>query len=717
MSLEKLNLKREFRSFQDDIVESFYIPTLSNSILYQRAVGFFSSSALSSIAPGINCLIENGGKVEIIASPKLSKEDIEEIKKGYQIREIIENSILREMENVPDDIDLKNLSYLASLVADNKLDIKIASLSRNNGISMYHEKFGIITDEKGNSVAFSGSMNESENAFLGNYESFDVFCSWTSDYDRVCDKKMAFDAIWNDYEPGIQTIPFPEAAKERLLQYYTRINADERIETENTNNDSRDEIRLPEDFEIRDYQKTAISNWKNNNYVGIYDMATGTGKTLTALASAEQLYRDNRKRLAVVIVCPYQHLVEQWVLDIKRFGIEPIIGYSTSPQKEWKSRLEESIFLFNLNSINSFCFVTTNSMFCSKKIHEYMCQLKKDTLIIIDEAHNMGATNYQKYLPENIPYRLALSATISRHNDIEGTACLVSYFKKKCIIYTLQDAIRNKMLTPYYYYPVIVYLKENELDQYIEITQKISQSIKEEDGKIIISEYAKRLLIQRSQKIAGAEEKIPKLSELMKEKKNDNHILVYCGATNVINDSQDSNEIECQDIRQIDSVVQKLGNELNMKIARFTSKESAMERSEIIKKFSDGYMLQALVAIKCLDEGVNIPSIKTAFILASSTNPKEYIQRRGRVLRLAKGKKYANIYDFITLPFDVKEINGYQENLIQSTKGLVKREIIRMLDFSEIAENPSISNEIIRTLKENFNICEEELKGDDEDVI
>lgn len=717
MSLEKLNLKREFRSFQDDIVESFYIPTLSNSILYQRAVGFFSSSALSSIAPGINCLIENGGKVEIIASPKLSKEDIEEIKKGYQIREIIENSILREMENVPDDIDLKNLSYLASLVADNKLDIKIASLSRNNGISMYHEKFGIITDEKGNSVAFSGSMNESENAFLGNYESFDVFCSWTSDYDRVCDKKMAFDAIWNDYEPGIQTIPFPEAAKERLLQYYTRINADERIETENTNNDSRDEIRLPEDFEIRDYQKTAISNWKNNNYVGIYDMATGTGKTLTALASAEQLYRDNRKRLAVVIVCPYQHLVEQWVLDIKRFGIEPIIGYSTSPQKEWKSRLEESIFLFNLNSINSFCFVTTNSMFCSKKIHEYMCQLKKDTLIIIDEAHNMGATNYQKYLPENIPYRLALSATISRHNDIEGTACLVSYFKKKCIIYTLQDAIRNKMLTPYYYYPVIVYLKENELDQYIEITQKISQSIKEEDGKIIISEYAKRLLIQRSQKIAGAEEKIPKLIELMKEKKNDNHILVYCGATNVINDSQDSNEIECQDIRQIDSVVQKLGNELNMKVARFTSKESAMERSEIIKKFSDGYMLQALVAIKCLDEGVNIPSIKTAFILASSTNPKEYIQRRCRVLRLAKGKKYANIYDFITLPFDVKEINGYQENLIQSTKGLVKREIIRMLDFSEIAENPSISNEIIRTLKENFNICEEELKGDDEDVI
>lgn len=717
MSLEKLNLKREFRSFQDDIVESFYIPTLSNSILYQRAVGFFSSSALSSIAPGINCLIENGGKVEIIASPKLSKEDIEEIKKGYQIREIIENSILREMENVPEDIDLKNLSYLASLVADNKLDIKIASLSRNNGISMYHEKFGIITDEKGNSVAFSGSMNESENAFLGNYESFDVFCSWTSDYDRVCDKKMAFDAIWNDYEPGIQTIPFPEAAKERLLQYYTRINADERIETKNTNNDSRDEIRLPEDFEIRDYQKTAISNWKNNNYVGIYDMATGTGKTLTALASAEQLYRDNRKRLAVVIVCPYQHLVEQWVLDIKRFGIEPIIGYSTSPQKEWKSRLEESIFLFNLNSINSFCFVTTNSMFCSKKIHEYMCQLKKDTLIIIDEAHNMGATNYQKYLPENIPYRLALSATISRHNDIEGTACLVSYFKKKCIIYTLQDAIRNKMLTPYYYYPVIVYLKENELDQYIEITQKISQSIKEEDGKIIISEYAKRLLIQRSQKIAGAEEKIPKLIELMKEKKNDNHILVYCGSTNVINDSQDSNEIECQDIRQIDSVVQKLGNELNMKVARFTSKESAMERSEIIKKFSDGYMLQALVAIKCLDEGVNIPSIKTAFILASSTNPKEYIQRRGRVLRLAKGKKYANIYDFITLPFDVKEINGYQENLIQSTKGLVKREIIRMLDFSEIAENPSISNEIIRTLKENFNICEEELKGDDEDVI
>ena len=178
------------------------------------------------------------------------------------------------------------------------------------------------------------------------------------------------------------------------------------------------EIYLPDDFKIREYQYDAIQTWEGKGFCGIYDMATGTGKTLTALASVKYLFRKNN-RLAIVIVCPYQHLVEQWVEDIVRFGIHPIIGYSACSQKNWKKNLEQAVRSFNLRVSDTFCFVTTNASFVTKKVQEQIAQLNKDALFIVDEAHNMGAANYRKCLPENIEFRLALSATIDRHTDIK----------------------------------------------------------------------------------------------------------------------------------------------------------------------------------------------------------------------------------------------------------------------------------------------------------
>lgn len=217
MSLREVHIKSEYRSLIDNVVNDFYIPVLQESILYQRAVGFFSSSALIAISRGIDGLIKNEGKMQIIASPRLSPEDIEEISKGYEIRKIVEQALLR---GIPDPITSEEedkLSYLAELIAKGILDIKIAFLSSNNEIAMYHEKMGIMSDQAGNVVAFSGSMNESENAFSSNYESFDVFCSWTSEKERVFQKQMAFQAIWNDYEPGVETMEFPEAVKNSIL--------------------------------------------------------------------------------------------------------------------------------------------------------------------------------------------------------------------------------------------------------------------------------------------------------------------------------------------------------------------------------------------------------------------------------------------------------------------------------------------------------------------
>lgn len=710
MGLKECTIKKEYRSLINKVVEDFYVPILKEAVLYQRAVGYFSSSALTAISHGIDGLIKNGGKIQIVASPKLSDSDIEEIHKGYELRKVLEKALLREISEPKTQYEIEKLSYIARLVASNILDFKIAFLSSNNDVAMYHEKMGIITDSQGDSIAFSGSMNESVNAFNGNYEAIDVFCSWTDDNERVFQKQMVFNAIWNDYEPCIKTIAFPDVVREKLYSYNSQISTRSHLEyAYKPVSEKIDEIYLPADFQIRDYQQLAIDNWKKQNYRGIYDMATGTGKTLTALASVEQLFRDNKKRLGIIIVCPYKHLVEQWIEDIERFGIKPIIGYSDSPQRNWKKKLEQAVRSFNLKVLNFFCFITTNDSFVTERIQAQIQQLSDDVVYVVDEAHNMGSTNYRKCLPNNIKYRLALSATIDRHNDQEGADALISYFGKKCIEYSLKDAIDNNMLTRYDYYPVLTYLDRDELAEYLTITGQLAKNITKRNDKPVLSEYAKQLLIQRSRIIAGAKSKLLKLKETIAPYVEDKHILIYCGATTIRDNEEDSDFGR----RQIDVVADMLGNDLNMRVGRFTSKESAKERMQIRKAFADGELLQVLVAIRCLDEGVNIPSIKTAFILASSTNPKEYIQRRGRVLRKFEGKKRAVIYDFITLPFPIESVGMQKEEVIRSTKGLIKRELIRMLDFAEIAENPSLTNNLVHELKHGFGISEEELKKEE----
>ena len=720
MGLRDIPIKNEYRSLIDDVVKDFYVPLLGNAVLYQRAVGFFSSSALTMIAKGIDGLVQNEGKIQIIASPRLSTSDIEEIRKGYEVRKIIEKSLIREISDIEDQEDIEKLSYIARLVADGILDVKIAFLTTKNEIAMYHEKMGLITDSDGNTVAFSGSMNESENAFKDNYESFDAFCSWTNDSERVFQKQMAFKAIWEDYEPGVETIDFPEAVKNRLYEYNPDLSSKNNKSNEQKCNEldlrEKKAIFLPDDFKIREYQNSAIHIWEEKGFRGIYDMATGTGKTLTALASIEYLYRKNRERLAIIIVCPYQHLVEQWVEDIVRFGIQPIIGYSASSQNNRNKYFDQAVLSFNLKVTDMFCFITTNASFVTKKVQEQILLLGKDSLFVVDEAHNMGAANYRRYLPTAFEYRLALSATIDRHNDETGTTALTDYFGEKCIEYSLREAIDNKMLTRYFYYPVLTYLDANELEEYINLTHQLATAISKKAGKTVLSEYAKQLLIKRARVIAGTRGKLPELKKIIEPYKDDKHLLIYCGATTI--KEVDADEMDFG-ARQIDLVTNMLGNDMGMRVGRFTSQESSQERAQIRAAFAEGNMLQALVAIKCLDEGVNIPSIKTAFILASSTNPKEYIQRRGRVLRKFPGKDYAVIFDFITLPFPMDEIGFQSQEIINSTKGLVKREIIRMLDFAEIAENPSETYDLIYNLKHGFGVTEEELKNEEvnENVI
>lgn len=732
MSFRDIDLKSEYRSKLDNVITDFYIPVLSESVLYRRAVGFFSSSSLVALSSGICGLIKNGGKIQLIASPRLTSDDINAINDGLKRRDdVIREALLRELREPIGQYEKDRLNLLSNLIAAGILEIKIAFLESDNEIGMFHEKLGLMYDSNDDIIAFSGSMNESINAFITNYEAIDVYASWTHDEDRVLRKVSAFNAMWNDYEPSIKVMAFPDIQEEIIKKYKVDSNIDTTLDdmpsfaaSKNTSDKSIDNNpesnsygpKVPSDVKIREYQSEAISKWAEQNYRGIFDMATGTGKTYTALAAISELYKAKNDTLAVIIICPYQHLVEQWKEDIVKFGMKPIVCYSASSQKNWRERLKTAITSFNLGVQNHFCMVTTNATFSIDYVQELVHKLVGNVLIVVDEAHNFGAENLSQALQEHIPFRLALSATIDRHGDPEGTQKLYDYFGEKCIEYTLKDAINNDMLTPYYYHPVVVSLNNGELEEYVEITNKIRKNIhSDEKGKIQLSEYAKTLLIKRARIVAGATEKISKLKELMNDYKEDNQMLVYCGATTMHDVDYQEGKPPIEESRQIDIVSDMLGNSFNMRVTKFTSEESSDERERIKHDFAEGKHLQALVAIRCLDEGVNIPSIKTAFILASSTNPKEYVQRRGRVLRKFPGKKYAVIYDFITLPIPLESVHEYGNEIIDSVSSLAKREIERMRDFASISENPFDSDSLIANIQRIYNI--ESDRQEDEDYV
>ena len=638
MSLKDVQIKDEYRSLIDNVVQDFYIPLLERAVMYKRAVGFFSSSSLVELTKGIATMAQRGGKIQIVASPYLSEEDIEAIQKGYSEREkVIEQAVLRQITGeTVDYFSMQRLNLLSCLIADGILDIRIAYTEGKNGIGMYHEKMGVIEDDEGNAVAFSGSMNESATAMSINYETIDVFRSWgdENESDRVRLKQNAFCSIWNDGEPNIRVLSFPSISQ-ALIEKYKKSPPNFNIDREQFPPEGKNTRvikdgsvhltttavgpRIPQNICLHDYQKEAIASWVGENYHGIFDMATGTGKTFTGLGAISKLSEDLNDKLAVIIVCPYQHLVEQWVEDIVRFNMKPIIGFSSSPQRDWKQRLSKAVRDQKLRVDKSFfCFVCTNATFTNKDVQEQINKIRSPILLVVDEAHNFGAASYARLLDERFTYRLALSATLERHRDEEGTALLYHFFGKKCIEYTLERAI-----------------KEDKLDG---------------------NEY-----------VADAE-----------------------------------------DVRQIEAVTYILGIEMGMEVAQFTSNENMETRAMIKEQFQRGDRLQVIVAIKCLDEGVNIPGIRTAFILASTTNPKEYIQRRGRVLRKAPNKPYAEIYDFVTLPRPLDSVASLTKEQAQRDLSLVKNELARIKEFGRLAQNSMDANNLIWDIQDAYHISDEE---------
>lgn len=442
MGFENVKIKKEYRIPRDNIAKELYIPLLKEATLYKRSVGFFTSSALLEIATGISYLVNNNGKILLIVSPYLDPEDIDAINKGYELRnDIVERALLKYFEEPRNYFEEEKLNLLATLIAQEQLDLKIAFSYKNNKLGLYHEKMGIFYDKDNNRVAFSGSMNESQTAFVSNYETVDVYTSWSSrdEEERVEYKEIAFERLWNNIDETARVMEFPDVVKKKLLQYKKEVlnisilEEEEKNVTEEVSTTAMKKVTniptIPEGVGLYPYQKEAIENWKKHNYRGIFDMATGTGKTFTGLGAITKLFEDKKDKLAVIIVCPYQHLVNQWVEDIYKFNINPIIGHSASIQKDFKRRLKDAVIDYNLDINEFFCFICTNATYSSKLVQEELEKIEGDILLVVDEAHNFGAETLVRTLDNKYTYRLALSATFERHNDEDGTALLSDFFR------------------------------------------------------------------------------------------------------------------------------------------------------------------------------------------------------------------------------------------------------------------------------------------------
>lgn len=733
MGLRDIKLKLEYRSPESDMAKDFYIPLLKNADLYRRSIGFFSSASLLDISIGIADLARRGGHIQMIASPRLSEEDIDAIDKGYAERNaLIEKRLLEGLDKeYTDYFSVERLNLLANLIANGTMEFKIAIMEKkvHGKIGMYHEKLGLISNGEGDTVSFSGSMNESDDGLFVNYEVSDIFTSW-KEPERIDLKVKAFERMWNEADPNVKILDFPSVPKKLLEKYKKKepdFDIDEQEYFQYTSgktsgiaersteymSEKPDGARMPKGMNLYDYQQGAIDKWKEAGYIGIYDMATGSGKTLTGLGSIARISEDLNDDLTVIILCPYQHLVDQWVEDIVKFNMHPIIGYSTSPQKDWKIRFKNAVQGKRLGIQRFLSFICTNATFRTKFVQEQLSRIKGPVLLVVDEAHNAGAAGFMKYLDDRFKYRLALSATLDRHMDPEGTKILHNYFGEACIHYSLDQAIRDEKLTHYLYYTVVVNLNEEELEAYNALTKEIGKNIvKGKNGKTKLSAHGKLLAIKRAHLVAGAAMKLDALRKEIGQYKDEGNILVYCGATNVMKDNEDESETDEADIKQIQAVTSILGNEFGMSVAEFTAEEPTEQRRMIKERFMDGD-LQAIAAIKCLDEGMNIPGIKTAFILASSTNPKEYIQRRGRVLRTAPGKIYARIYDFVTLPRPLENAYGMTEEEKNGDRGLIINEIRRMKEFASSADNSTDTDILINELQDAYNLQDKDIEGED----
>jgi superfamily II DNA or RNA helicase len=700
-----------YRSGDQNLFRDFYTPALRSAVQYDRAVGFFSSQALISNLQGISSLIKNNGQMRLIIGHPLDEHEFEAVKQGYRIKSLL-MTFEKELDSILENIGragAERLSLLSYLIASDKLQIKYAFRKRG----MYHEKIGVIHDLEGNRLVFHGSANETIYALDEGYnaESISVYKSWDRHSFELYGKPYVdgFEKLWEGRQINTATFDVPSTFYEKIKKISPppenrEVETDSEMESYEHFfgfNTTFNKPNIPEklggyDFQIRAHQKQAIRAWAQNKYKGILKLSTGSGKTITAIYAAAKLYEARLSkglRTLLIVSVPYQELARQWVENLELFNIRAVKCWQS--RLAWHEDLKKEILDFKMGVIDFVSIVVVNRTMESQDFQHVLKDISAGEIMLIgDECHHHGSKKTNESLPPCY-YRMGLSATPYRSEEDEidspfpdvAKENINKYYGGIVSEYSLGDAIHDGVLCEYEYHIVPVYLIQEEQDDYEYLSNEIAKLIMYARGSRESNNDNEltRLCGKRSRLLGSARNKIIALNELAQSipKQQRSHSLFYCGEGRASYSDSGAEKEASKVIEEVSKVL----NESGWHTSRFTSEESSSDRASIMENFKNG-TIDALVSMKVLDEGVDVPVCDKAFIIASTRNPRQYVQRRGRVLRKHSTKARATIYDFVVLPIN---------NSLPSRK-LKEAELERVDDFVLLAINRFEVEKEIETL-------------------
>lgn len=722
---------RDYKTGSEDEPLQFYLDSLCNSSSFDLLLGYFSSSALNVLSLGFANFIHSGGKMRTIINNVLSEEDQKAIKKGQEkepFSTIYNFNNIKELKASLNEYGKHFFECFAWLIANDRIEIKIIKPKGGKGIS--HYKSGIFSDGQ-DTIGFKSSCNFTAYGLLENLEELDCFLSWENGRSNkfIRRQKEYFDEIFTEQAEFVEYLDI-EDVKAAIRSEFGDRNIQELLIQEKELLEKRDKIfnnskikkslklainKIDEFDKIekspkfpyvqgpRDYQKKAYDNWVDNDKKGVFAMATGTGKTLTSLNCLLNEYRDNGSYKGIILV-PTVALLNQWVKECNQFNFDRIV--SVSSKNKWE---DEIAFLNTAKSyINiSYVIIATYASFSKNKFQDFFKNLDKETVFIADEAHNLGANNLSKLLPNiHLQKRIGLSATPNRKYDELGNNALDLFFNDKSpyiYSYSMEEAMENGFLCKYKYFPHIVKLSEIEFEKYITISKRLLNFIDKKTGKYKDCDDVERMLLERKRIIHKAENKLAVFKNILKEeyelRKGDlRYTLVYVpeGVEPNYNQQDDFEESE-EDLSLINQFTRAVSSiDRSVMVSQFTSKVN--NREDILKKFQDG-RVNVLTSMKCLDEGVDVPRSELAIFCSSSGNPRQFIQRRGRVLRVHKDKIFAVLHDLVVIP----DISG-DDTIYSMEKNLIKSELERVVDFSSLSLNKMDTYKILKPILDYYNL-------------
>lgn len=687
----------------DPFSEQVLVPTFRISEKADCMMGFFSSEALSTIAPGLAAFINSSRfSFRLIISPFLRPEDREAIESGIRTPEDIAKELIEPMLITDDDLQQHTLKCLSYLIRVKRIEIKIALMKR----ALFHPKVWIF-ESTGDMIAAHGSSNITLKGIKHNFEQITISKSWIdSTQGYIIEKfRSKFDRLWDNDEDGCYVVSIPQAVRDKILRTYpselppsedayeslyrkavtSRDNNGQNGGSESVTFDFRFKIPSWINYESGpfEHQGKAVDAWCSAGHRGVLEMATGSGKTITAMICAYKAFERN-KPLLIVVAAPYIPLINQWCDEIGQFNVNTT-NLTDAGNSAGRLRMINQIKRRLRTGISDVeAVVVTHNTLCSEDFHGAISSFDCPRLLVADEAHNLGRISFIGNTPDYYEFRLALSATPVRQYDEEGTEAIFEFFGAVVYRFTLKEAI-GKCLVEYDYHVHPCYLSPAEMDQWYDLTERIKKSAwRTEDGKP--DDYLAKLYRDRRELLETIESKIDILESLLDglNIKDLRYTLIY------------GSDKEPEQLGRINSLLRARG----VLFHQLTYEETAnrQKTENIIRSFQQGE-IQILTAKRVLDEGVNIPQICQAFILASTTVERQWVQRRGRLLRTcsAIAKDHSIIHDFIALPPYIKT------GMDPDARSLIRSELSRIHEFASLARNAGRSDGPLKIIDELVN--------------